>query len=218
VSPGREGHADAVPPVLLPRRGTQPRRAGDPRVGAVLPILHLNGYKIANPALLARIPHDDLDALLRGYGYAPRHVVADDPERAHQDMAAALDDALDEIRAIQRRARSGERSQPRWPLKSRSAAPVGSRTSIGTAPAFTSTTTRHHGGRAFATSRARHRPSGLGEGFRGPPVVRFAGGRALDEGHDVDEAGKLVAGDQGGEVGFDVVAGRGGRPRRCRPR
>lgn len=85
--------------------------------GAVLPILHLNGYKIANPAVLARIPEDELDALLRGYGYAPRYVTGDDPERMHQDMAAALDGALDEIAAIQLRARSGgDRSRPRWPL------------------------------------------------------------------------------------------------------
>ncbi|MGB3439333.1 MAG: phosphoketolase family protein [Actinophytocola sp.] len=85
--------------------------------GAVLPILHLNGYKIANPAVLARIPQEELDALLRGYGYAPRHVTGEDPARMHQDMAAALDDCLDEIAAVQRRARTdGDRTRPRWPM------------------------------------------------------------------------------------------------------
>ncbi|MPZ78968.1 MAG: phosphoketolase [Actinophytocola sp.] len=84
--------------------------------GAVLPILHLNGYKIANPAVLARIPHDELDALLRGYGYAPRYVTGDDPEQMHQDMAATLDGAFDEIAAIQHQARAGERKRPRWPM------------------------------------------------------------------------------------------------------
>jgi xylulose-5-phosphate/fructose-6-phosphate phosphoketolase len=85
--------------------------------GAVLPILHLNGYKIANPAVLARIPADELDALLYGYGYAPRHVSGSDPERMHRDMAAALDEVFAEIREIQRAAREGGRSvRPRWPM------------------------------------------------------------------------------------------------------
>ncbi|MFC4857675.1 phosphoketolase [Actinophytocola glycyrrhizae] len=88
--------------------------------GAVLPVLHLNGYKIANPTILARIPQDELDALFRGYGYAPRYVTCDidtDTEQVHQDMAAALDEALDEIRDIQQRARAGgDRDRPRWPL------------------------------------------------------------------------------------------------------
>ena len=77
------------------------------RDGAVLPILHLNGYKIANPALLARLPDDELDALLRGYGYQPRHVTGHEPSVMHQKMAAALDECLAEIRAIQDRARNG---------------------------------------------------------------------------------------------------------------
>ncbi|MEA2283254.1 MAG: xylulose-5-phosphate/fructose-6-phosphate phosphoketolase [Solirubrobacteraceae bacterium] len=87
------------------------------RDGAVLPILHLNGYKIANPTVLARIPRDELRALLRGYGYAPCFVEGSEPEAMHRRMAAALDDALDEIAEIQRRAREdGDRSRPRWPM------------------------------------------------------------------------------------------------------
>jgi len=85
--------------------------------GAVLPILHLNGYKIANPTVLARIPEEELEALLRGYGYAPHFVTGDDPERMHQAMAETLGRVLDEIDAIQRRAREeGDTSRPRWPM------------------------------------------------------------------------------------------------------
>ncbi|WP_078893607.1 phosphoketolase family protein, partial [Streptomyces sp. CT34] len=85
--------------------------------GAVLPILHLNGYKIANPAVLARIPEDELDALLRGYGHDPVHVSGDDPAAVHQAMAAAMDRSLDRIAAIQRRAREeGAADRPRWPV------------------------------------------------------------------------------------------------------
>jgi xylulose-5-phosphate/fructose-6-phosphate phosphoketolase len=85
--------------------------------GAVLPVLHLNGYKIANPAVLARIPQEELDALLRGYGYAPRYVTGSDPEQMHQDMAAALEGALDEIAAIQTHARAGgDHTRPHWPM------------------------------------------------------------------------------------------------------
>jgi len=92
------------------------------RDGAVLPILHLNGYKIANPALLARIPDDELDALLRGYGYAPTYVTGHEPFVMHQKMAAALDGALAAIRGITESARSGDagagaaNGRPRWPL------------------------------------------------------------------------------------------------------
>ncbi|HSO07361.1 MAG TPA: phosphoketolase family protein [Pelomicrobium sp.] len=87
------------------------------RDGAVLPILHLNGYKIANPALLARIGRAELESLLRGYGYAPRFVSGDEPERVHQQLAAALDATVEEIRAIQHEARSGKApARPRWPL------------------------------------------------------------------------------------------------------
>jgi xylulose-5-phosphate/fructose-6-phosphate phosphoketolase len=87
------------------------------RDGAVLPILHLNGYKIANPTVLARIPETELRALLEGYGYAPRFVSGSDPAAMHQLMAATLDEVLDEIAAIQRRAREdGDQERPRWPM------------------------------------------------------------------------------------------------------
>ena len=86
------------------------------RDGAVLPILHLNGYKIANPALLARLPEDELDALLRGYGYRPRHVTGHEPSVMHQKMAAVVDECLAEIRAIQDRARNGGGERARWPM------------------------------------------------------------------------------------------------------
>ena len=82
------------------------------RDGAVLPILHLNGWKIANPAVLARIPDDELDALLRGYGYEPVYVTGDEPAAMHQEMAAALDDAIAAIRAIQRQAREAHNGRP----------------------------------------------------------------------------------------------------------
>src|ERR1039458_8540987 len=86
------------------------------RDGAVLPVLHLNGYKIANPTVLARIPKDELRSLLEGYGYAPRFVEGSDPAEMHQLMAAALDEVTDEITQIQRRARvDGNVSRPRWP-------------------------------------------------------------------------------------------------------
>ncbi|WP_322522414.1 phosphoketolase family protein [Guyparkeria halophila] len=85
--------------------------------GAVLPILHLNGYKIANPTVLARIPEEELEALLRGYGYQPHFVTGDDPERMHPAMVETLDRVLDEIDAIQQRARhDGDTTRPRWPM------------------------------------------------------------------------------------------------------
>ncbi|HEY3831518.1 MAG TPA: phosphoketolase family protein [Acidimicrobiia bacterium] len=94
--------------------------AGD---GAVLPILHLNGYKIANPTVLARIPESDLDAMLRGCGWEPYLVSGDDPARVHQQLAATFDHVLGEIRAIQHRVRQSPRSSessghvpPRWPM------------------------------------------------------------------------------------------------------
>ena len=86
------------------------------RDGAVLPILHLNGYKIANPTVLARIPHEELESLLRGYGYTPYTVEGDDPKLVHQQLAATMDTVTGEIRAIQRRAREdGDLSRPTWP-------------------------------------------------------------------------------------------------------
>ncbi|MFF1284747.1 phosphoketolase [Streptomyces sp. NPDC058299] len=88
------------------------------RDGAVLPILHLNGYKIANPAVLARIPEPELDSLLRGYGHEPLHVTGDDPHTVHQTMARAMDEALDRIAACQHAARAGSviTERPRWPV------------------------------------------------------------------------------------------------------
>jgi xylulose-5-phosphate/fructose-6-phosphate phosphoketolase len=85
--------------------------------GAVLPILHLNEYKIANPTVLARLPEEELSDLLKGYGHAPIFVTGDDPKTVHQLMAAALDRALDEISRIQDHARvSGDVTRPRWPM------------------------------------------------------------------------------------------------------
>ncbi|HVJ09070.1 MAG TPA: phosphoketolase family protein [Acidisarcina sp.] len=85
--------------------------------GAVLPILHLNGYKIANPTILARIPHAELEELFRGYGYEPITVEGDDPPVVHQQMAAALDTIMDKIAAIQKSAREDNNlERPRWPL------------------------------------------------------------------------------------------------------
>ncbi|MEW5754808.1 MAG: phosphoketolase family protein [Pseudomonadota bacterium] len=85
--------------------------------GAVLPILHLNGYKIANPTLLARISHDELASLLTGYGYHPYFVEGHEPAAMHQQMAATLETVIAEIRAIQHAARvEGNRTRPRWPM------------------------------------------------------------------------------------------------------
>jgi xylulose-5-phosphate/fructose-6-phosphate phosphoketolase len=85
--------------------------------GAVLPILHLNGYKIANPTILARIPRNELESLLTGYGWQPHFVVGDDPTLMHQQMAATLDRVFDEIAAIKERARGTDKIvRPRWPM------------------------------------------------------------------------------------------------------
>ena len=87
--------------------------------GAVLPVLHLNGYKIANPTVLARIPEDELASLLRGYGYAPRFVSGDDPGDVHQQLAATLDEVLDVIATIQHEARANvgrKAARPTWPM------------------------------------------------------------------------------------------------------
>jgi len=85
--------------------------------GAVLPILHLNGYKIDNPALLARISRDELESLLRGYGYTPYFVEGNEPGVMHQLMATALDEVIGEIKRIQSSARTrGNAERPRWPM------------------------------------------------------------------------------------------------------
>ncbi len=85
--------------------------------GAVLPILHLNGYKIANPTVLARIPHEELDQLFRGYGWIPYYVEGDEPETMHQTMAAVMEKAIEDIRKIQSNARAHQdASRPRWPM------------------------------------------------------------------------------------------------------
>ncbi len=97
------------------------------RDGAVLPMLHLNGYKIANPTILARIPHDELESLFVGYGWKPHFVEGDDPEKMHFLMAETLELVLEEIRAIQSQARGGSDfarvtnrqavgTVPRWPM------------------------------------------------------------------------------------------------------
>ncbi|MET3718886.1 MULTISPECIES: phosphoketolase family protein [unclassified Arthrobacter] len=87
------------------------------RDGTVLPILHLNGYKIANPTVLDRISHEELDSLLRGYGHTPYYVEGSDPEQMHQDFARTLDACLEEILEIKRRAREdGRTERPRWPM------------------------------------------------------------------------------------------------------
>ncbi|HEY6289344.1 MAG TPA: phosphoketolase family protein, partial [Nitrospiraceae bacterium] len=87
------------------------------RDGAVLPILHLNGYKIAGPTVLARIPHDELKSLFIGYGYKPYVVEGDDPATMHQQMAATLDAVVADIRTIQRAVRTkGFNKRPRWPM------------------------------------------------------------------------------------------------------
>jgi len=87
------------------------------RDGAVLPILHLNGYKINNPTLLARISHEEVENLFRGYGWTPYFVEGSDPESMHQAMAATLDQCFSEIRKCQQESRkSGVATRPRWPM------------------------------------------------------------------------------------------------------
>ncbi len=87
------------------------------RDGAVLPVLHLNGYKINNPTILSRISHEELEDLFKGYGWSPRFVEGSDPKVMHQLMAATLEDAVLEIRRIQQDARkSGKPTRPRWPM------------------------------------------------------------------------------------------------------
>ena len=85
--------------------------------GAVLPILHLNGYKIAGPTVLARISHEELDQLFRGYGYNPYFVEGDDPDKLHQTLAATLDTVIAEIKDLQTKARNnGFKERPKWPM------------------------------------------------------------------------------------------------------
>ncbi len=85
--------------------------------GAVLPILHLNGFKISNPTLLARISHEELVALFKGYGWKPYFVEGDDPMTMHRLMAETLDKVMDEIKAIQKNAReNGDTTRPEWPM------------------------------------------------------------------------------------------------------
>jgi xylulose-5-phosphate/fructose-6-phosphate phosphoketolase len=87
------------------------------RDGAVLPVLNLNGYKIANPTILARISSDELESLFRGYGYTPYIVEGSDPTEMHQKMAATMETCINEIRAIQQEARNtGNAERPRWPM------------------------------------------------------------------------------------------------------
>jgi len=87
------------------------------RDGAVLPVLHLNGYKINNPTILARISHEELEALFRGYGWTPHFVEGDDPMTMHQLMASTLERCVQDIRAIQSKARrSGRAERARWPM------------------------------------------------------------------------------------------------------
>ncbi|MFZ6862682.1 phosphoketolase family protein [Undibacterium sp. Ji67W] len=85
--------------------------------GVVLPILHLNGYKISNPSILARIPREELEQLLQGYGWMPYFVEGDEPDLMHEAMAATLDIVIEKIQAIQYEARTmGELQRPRWPM------------------------------------------------------------------------------------------------------
>ncbi|QDU21995.1 phosphoketolase family protein [Urbifossiella limnaea] len=87
------------------------------RDGAVLPILHLNGYKINNPTIWARVPHDEIEAFFRGTGWTPYFVEGSDPATMHQAMAATIDKCVAEIRAAQKQARtSGQAFRPRWPM------------------------------------------------------------------------------------------------------
>ncbi|MGO9545530.1 MAG: phosphoketolase [Rhodomicrobium sp.] len=86
------------------------------RDGTVLPILHLNGYKIANPTVLARISHEEVDQLFRGYGYTPHLVEGREPEKMHELMAATLEKVIAEIDRIKMDARNGIRERPRWPM------------------------------------------------------------------------------------------------------
>src|SRR5262245_53650718 len=87
------------------------------RDGAVLPILHLNGYKINNPTVLSRISHDELEKLFAGYGWTPHFVEGGDPADMHKKMAATLEECVSQIRHIQQQAReNGQAARARWPM------------------------------------------------------------------------------------------------------
>lgn len=87
------------------------------RDGVVLPILHLNGYKISGPTILSRIPHEELAALFQGYGYKPYFVEGEDPAEMHELMASTLDSIVNDIKEIQHRSRvKGDQQRPRWPM------------------------------------------------------------------------------------------------------
>src|SRR6476660_5563430 len=110
-----DGEAETGPLATAWHSGKFLSPVGD---GAVLPILHLNGYKISNPTVLARIEPEELDQYLRGGGWEPRYVEGDDPEAMHELMATVLDETIDAIHAIQRDARTGGVVvvRPRWPM------------------------------------------------------------------------------------------------------
>ncbi len=132
------------------------------RDGAVLPILHLNGWKIDNPALLACIPGEELASLLRGYGWTPHFVEGEEPESVHPAMAAALETALLEIRRIQEQAlRSGRAERARWPMI------VFARPRAGRDPArSTATASRAPGARTRCRSRGCARTPSTWRGSR----------------------------------------------------
>ena len=109
-----DGEAETGPLATAWQSGKFLNPASD---GAVLPILHLNGYKISNPTILARIEHEELEKFLLGCGWTPYFVEGDDPGTMHETMAATLDSVIEEIRRIQDHARStGDMTRPRWPM------------------------------------------------------------------------------------------------------
>ena len=109
-----DGEAETAPLATAWHSNKMLDAAGD---GAVLPILHLNGFKISNPTILARISHEELEQFLRGCGWASLFVEGDDPDTMHQLMAAAMDTAIAQIKHIQSQARAaGEATRPRWPM------------------------------------------------------------------------------------------------------
>ncbi len=134
------------------------------RDGAVLPILHLNGYKINNPTLLARISHEELEYLFKGYGWTPHFVEGDDPAVMHQQMAATLEDCVLEIRRIQQEARTQRHAHPAALAHDRAAQPQGLDRPQGSR--------RPQGGRVLA------RPPGAARGYAQQPGP-YAAARGL---------------------------------------